>query len=399
MFARLRESLFPHVVDQDDQMRVARRFLILLSMATALAFQVWRGSFNNFAVEVGGVDADQMGLIQGLREVPGFLSVLIVYLLLLISERNLALIATALMAVGVACVGFFPSVQGILFTTITMSLGFHAFETVNQSISLQHVPKDRLPLFLGQMRAWSGLAGLTGLALVILLSELLGYKGSFLLGGVVVLAATIWGVFAGGQINERVRQHRRMVLRRKYGLYYLLTFLSGARRQIFVAFAVFLLVKHHGFTVREISTLFFINSALVMLLAPSIGRMIQFFGERRVILLEYSGLIFVFLGYTVATEKWQLIALYITDHFFFTMSMAIRTWFQKIADPADMASSASVSMTINHIAAVFIPMLGGVLWLKDFRLTFYLGVILACCSLVAACFVQVPEPEMVEDAA
>ena len=396
MFARLRESLFPHVIDQDEQMRVARRFLILLSMATALAFQIWRGVFNNFAVEEAGVVANQMGLIQGLREVPGFLAVLVVYLLLLISERNLALLATGLMAVGVASVGFFPSVHGVLLTTVVMSLGFHVFETVNQSISLQHVPRDRLPLFLGQLRAWSGLAGLSGLALVMFFSSVLGYKGSFLLGGVVVAAATIWGVFAGGKINERVRQHRRMVLRRKYGLYYLLTFLSGARRQVFVAFAVFLLVERHGFSVREVSTLFFINSALVMLLAPAIGRLIQRVGERRVILLEYSGLILVFLGYTLATEKWQLVALYILDHFFFNMAMAIRTWFQKIAEPADMASSASVSMTINHIAAVVIPMVGGVLWMVDYRLTFYMGVALALCSLVAGFFVRTPEPELVE---
>jgi predicted MFS family arabinose efflux permease len=175
-----------------------------------------------------------------------------------------------------------------------------------------------------------------------------------------------------------------MILRRRYSLYYGLTFLAGARRQIFVAFAVFLMVERFGFTVKEITGLYLVNSLVTLLAAPQIGRLVGRMGERFVVLLEYSSLILVFWGYTVADSRWLLALLFVSDQLLFLMSMAIRTWFQKIADPADVAPSMAAGFTINHIAAVVIPPLGGLMWALDYRLTFYLGMLLACGSLVLA---------------
>lgn len=381
MFRRIGDWI-PRIEDTDEQMRAVRHFLILLGVSSFLGFQVWRGVFNNFAVERAGVDAGQMGMIQGLREVPGFLALLVVYLLLLVREQTLAWVSAAIMGVGVALTGLFPSYGGILATTLLMSFGFHYFETVSQSLGLQHVPKDRAPLFLGQLRAWSGLAGMSGLAAVWLLSKALDYRELLLGAGAVMALAAVWAWRRFPNFVERVPQKRKMVLKRRYWLYYTLTFLSGARRQIFVAFAVFLLVERHGFGVREIAGLFLLNNLITLFVAPAIGRLVQRAGERFVVMLEYSGLILVFFGYTVADARWMLVALYLLDHVFFNMSIAIRTYFQKIADPADVAPSMAVGFTINHIAAVVIPPLGGLAWSYDFRLTFYLGMLLAAVSLV-----------------
>jgi predicted MFS family arabinose efflux permease len=225
---------------------------------------------------------------------------------------------------------------------------------------------------------------------VFLLSKWLSYTMLLLLAGAVMIGVVVFVAITFPHIRPRVKQRKGIGLRRRYWLFYTLTFLSGARRQIFVAFAVFLLVANHAFTVREIALLFLVNSFITMFLGPLIGRLIQSRGERYVVMLEYSGLLFVFLGYTMADSRWLLIMLYLLDHIFFNMSIAIRTYFQKIADPADVAPSMAVSFTINHIAAVLIPPLGGLLWLVDFRLTFYLGVVLSMCSLVFATQIRFP---------
>jgi hypothetical protein len=48
------------------------RYLLVLTVASAIGLQGWRTLFNNFAVEVAGLDGHQVGIIQSVREIPGF---------------------------------------------------------------------------------------------------------------------------------------------------------------------------------------------------------------------------------------------------------------------------------------------------------------------------------------
>ncbi len=385
--------LVPRVEDTDPHMRRMRHFLILLGVGSFVAFQSWRGVFNNFAVEEAGITATQMGFIQGLREVPGLLAVLVVLLLRLAPEHRLAVMAAATMGLGVAVTGFLPSYGGILLTTLVMSTGFHAFETLAQSLALQHMPKDRLPLFLGQLGSWTGLAGVVATGAAFLLSGRLSERSLMLGGGLLLLILAVLAWLRWPHVPERVAQHKHMILRRRYGLYYALTFLAGARRQIFVAFAVFLMVERFHFSVQEITGLYLANSLLTLVAAPRIGRLVKALGERFVVRLEYGGVILLFWGYTVVDQRWALALLFVTDQVLFLMSMAIRTWFQKIADPADVAPSMAAGFTINHIAAVVIPPLGGLMWAADFRFTFHLGMVLAVGSLILSAFMGRPGEE------
>lgn len=187
-----------------------------------------------------------------------------------------------------------------------------------------------------------------------------------------------------------VPQQKRMIFKRRYGLYYLLTFLAGARRQIFASFAVFLMVKNFGFTVREITLLFVTNNLVNYFLSPFIGRCIIRFGERRVLSIEYAAMLGIFVAYGIVQEKWMVALLYILDHIFFNFAIAIRTYFQKIGDPEDIAPSMAVGFTINHIAAVFFPALGGMLWMIDYRIPFWCGAVLSLCSLLAVQGIRIP---------
>ncbi len=129
------------------------------------------------------------------------------------------------------------------------------------------------------------------------------------------------------------------------------------------------------------SLLFLANHALSMVLAPRIGKLIGHWGERRALSFEYIGLICVFTAYAFVDTAWIAAGLYIVDHIFFAMAIAIKTYFQKIADPRDIASSSGVSFTINHIAAVVIPVAFGALWMVSPAAVFLAGSAMAVCSL------------------
>ena len=219
------------------------------------------------------------------------------------------------------------------------------------------------------------------------------FKQTYIIGGGLTCLIALVSWLAFPYFPQHVVQHKTIVIRSRYWLYYSLTFISGARRQIFVVFAGFLLVEKFHYSVTEISLLFFINGGLNMILAPKIGRLIARWGERRALILEYIGLIIIFVSYAFVNDPFIAGGLYIVDHLFFALAIAMRTYFQKIADPADIASTAGVAFTINHIAAVLLPALYGLLWLLSPALVFLSGAALATLSLMLAILIpHDPEP-------
>ena len=209
------------------------------------------------------------------------------------------------------------------------------------------------------------------------------YKGLYLCLGSLVLLAGLWALFQNPTHKNIIPQHKKMIFRRRYSLFYFLTFMAGARRQIFIAFSVFLMVKIFHFTVKEVTILFVVNNVVNYFLSPLIGKAIVRFGERRVLSVEYAGLILVFLTYAFTQSKTVVVIMYITDHILFNFAIAIRTYFQKVADPKDIAPSMAAGFTINHIAAVVLPVLGGLVWMVDYRIPFVAAAVMSGISLIA----------------
>ena len=369
--------------------------LILMSIAMPIAFNTWSAMLNNFVVEKAAFTGVEIGILQSLREVPGFLSFTLIFVLLIIKEQTFAVFSLALLGLGVCLTGFFPTVYGLYFTTIVMSIGFHYFEAVKQSLSLQWLSKEEAPIVLGRLLAVGSLTSLIVYGCLWMLLEFfqLPYWINFVIaGGICILLAIV--MYCGfPSFPSKVEQNQNLVLRKRYWLYYLLTFLSGARRQIFVVFAAFLMVEKFGYSASQVTLLFLINYAFNYLFAEKIGAMIGKFGERRALTFEYIGLIIVFTAYGLVENATIAAFLYVLDHMFFALAIAITTYFQKIADPKDMASNAGVSFTINHIAAVIVPAVLGLVWIWSHSLVFYVGAIFALLSLIAAQFIpKTPSP-------
>ncbi|MER0397423.1 MFS transporter [Vibrio vulnificus] len=361
-----------------------QNFLLLISIIVPIAFSTWMALLNNFVIEKAQFDGADIGLLQSVREIPGFLAFTVVFVLLFVREQRFMLISLAMLTLGTALTGFFPSLFGLLATTLLMSTGFHYFETLKQSLSLQWLSKEEAPEMLGKLVSIGALASLVTYGVIWLLLEVwqLSFQMVYLLAGGVGFVLVMVMAFAFPQFQTTVVQNKKLVLRKRYWLYYALTFMSGARRQIFTVFAGFLMVEKFGYSAADITLLFLANYLFNFLFAKRIGRFIGVVGERKALTFEYVGLIFVFVGYALVQSAEWAAALYIIDHLFFALALAIKTYFQKIADPADMASTAGVAFTINHIAAVVIPVTFGVIWLVSPASVFYIGAFMAAISLL-----------------
>lgn len=358
--------------------------LLLMAAAVPLSFATWQALLNNFVIERATFTGSEIGILQSLREVPGFLAFAVVFLMFLCREQTLAYLALLLLGFGTFVTGWFPTAIGLYATTVLMSIGFHYYETIQTSLSLQWLEKQRAAEFFGRIIAIGSFTSIIAFILIWFAFDYLGLNFShvYMLGGGLTIGICVctWVLFP--KFPEKVRQHRTLVLRRRYWLYYMLVFLSGARRQIFIVFAGFLMVEKFNFSVASISLLFLINAGINVLLASSIGKLIGIIGERRALVFEYTGLVIVFAAYAFVENAGIAAGLYVVDHFFFALAIAIKTYFQKIADPADIAATAGVSFSINHVAAVILPVLLGILWLASPAAVFLIGSGIAFFSLL-----------------
>jgi len=362
-------------------------------------FSIWRAIFNNFAVEELGVRADQIGLIQAIREVPGLLGFGLGFLVLWLSEMRVMGLSILLLGVGLVISGAANGLGILILGTVVMSVGFHFFYPSNSSLVLMEVGKQEAPKMLGSLRSVSSFAAIvgtlviwifvTGMDLGPLHIPAWGYRTTLYVTGAVVIVGSVIA-FLNGRRHVAQRQKRKVVFRRDYWLYYVLTFLLGSRRHIFTTFAIFMLVEIHGIDVRQTATLFLVNNFINTYASAQLGRLVSRFGERKMLTLNFLGLIAVFVGYAYIPYLPVLYALFVVDNIFFSFNLALESYFQKIShSPAEITSNVSMAQTINHVSALVVPVLGGILWAQvSPSATFLAGAAVAVVSLILVQFIR-----------
>lgn len=371
------------------------QLLYLLAAAVPIAFTTWNALLNNFVVEVAKFDGEKIGLLQSIREVPGLLAFSIVFILMIFRQQSAAYFSLFLLGLGTLLTGFFPSTLGLYLTTLLMSTGFHYLETLHSSLSLQWVQKEKAPSFLGKLSALRSFMALFILAILYIMMQIfnVGYIAVYLFsGGITILLAVIaWMGFE--HFKDDVVQETRLFLRKKYWLFYMLTFLAGARRQIVVVFAGFLLVEKFHFSVENMLLLLIANTIINMICAPYAGKLIERFGENLSLKLEYICIVLIFILYGLVQSQIMAVSLYILDNLFYTIAIALKTYFQKIADPKDIAVTSGVASAINHIAAVFLPFTLGIVWINSHSAVFFIGAAIAMVAFLLAFLIPKKETE------
>lgn len=370
--------------------RPVLRLLVVAGFFLSFGFNTWNAMFNNFAADVLRLDAGQVGWIQSLREIPGLMGFVLGFIVLFVPEMRLVGFCVTLLGGGLLLMSGAKDYASLLVATMIMSIGFHFFDSSNASLVLTYTSKDDAPKTMGILASIGAAAAVAGTLVILTLAKPLGYRQLLYLIGALTLAGGLIVTVLGRQgATEKVE--RKVVFRRRYWLYYLLTFLMGSRRHIFSTFAIFLLVTEHGVTVEQSAALFLVNSVITTLTYPQIGRLVARYGERLILAVNFALLALIFIGYAYIAWLPALVLFFVADNILFGFSLALNTYFQKIAaTPEEITSNVSMGQTINHLSAVFVPALGGLLWkLYGYQVTFLAGTAIVLVGLVFTRWVRV----------
>jgi hypothetical protein len=372
---------------QELKARPIYGYLKYLTLAQAAAFQGWTALYANFAVEIARINGQENGVVQSIKELPGLLSIGLVLFLALAKETTLASLSILVCGLGVAATGWFPSFPGLIFWCLISSFGFHYFEAINQSLTLQHFELTEAPLIISRLRSFTALGSLT-MGLIIFTFSSFDFRFLFGVAGFIAITAALWSFFHRPSDQGLTPQKRGLVFKKRYWLFYVLTGLSGARRQIFTVFSIFLLVEYFRFSLWQMSLLFLFNNGLNYFLNPYIGLAINRVGEKKLLTAKYLTVLAICVAYVFCDNPILAAGLYILDQLTFCFTVSIRTYFQKIAAPEDIAPSMAVGVTVNHIVAVIVPFVGGMMWMYSRRLPFLLGIVFALGSLIMTTYMK-----------
>jgi len=364
------------------------QLIAVAAFCIALSWAMYQAVFNNFVGEELGVSPTQLGALNSIREIPGLLALTLSAVLLYITENRMAAISLFVFGAGLCGIAFSNSFYQLIVPTLIMSTGFHFFHPLRSSIALDTSKAGSEAENLGKIGSVEALAALCAFGFVLVFVDAVKYQGIFLAAGVAgfVGGAVLTPMKGGGHPSKR----KHLIVKRKYANFYFLELFSGCRRHIFTTFAIFSLVVIHGLSVKYVTILLTINNVVNLYTRTKIGKLIDRFGEKSMLTMTYVSLIFVFVGYAYLKNIALLALLYCTDHVLFGVNVAFPSYLSKIADKGDLAPSLAFGSTINHVAAIFIPVVGGVVWnMYGYQATFMLGAVLLLFSVFFARRIEV----------
>ena len=357
------------------------RLLVVAGALYSLGFFAYNTVFTNFAVESIGITPFELGLLETIREIPGLLSVLMAAAVMMLLEPVVAGIALLLMAFGVLNYFYVDSVALLIVFSLIWSIGFHTWSPLAISLALRYGKDADMGTRLGILRSSGNIAALAGIAVVYLVTAGFGFRPMFIFSGVMI---GLGGLIMFTIKSEEHPPEQRIVIRPQYWLFYVLQILNGGRRHIFMTFAVFALVERYSTPIATITTLFLVNQVVSIFAAYVFGRWIDRYGERLVFVPSTFLIGLVFLGYAFIDSVNVLFVLYVIDNLLFSNQLAVSTYGKKmLVKASDLRPTMVTGQTMNHIAAVIVPITGGILW-QEFGhvVPFVGGAVIAAASCV-----------------
>ncbi len=360
-------------------------FLAVACVGIGMAFNLQLGLNDNFVVGEIHVDGFHKGLLECLRESCGIAALGVLALLAGLAEPLIGCAMLVVVGVGLAALNWVDSFFSLAVMSMVWSQGLHVWMPLPNSMMLSLAEKGRTGHRLGQLQS----AGAAGGAAILVLLLILTYvkvpiRPLYLIGGAAAVLAGVACLFIPRDIKT---PGPRFIMRRRYGLYYLLCFLDGWRKQIFLAFAGFLLVHDYGMKLTTMLELWLVGQVAVWLLSPPVGRLIDRMGERAVLTIYFVLLIGVFCGYAFISTAAVLCALFVADNVLFTLNMALTTYVRRLAPPSEHTPTLSMGVAMNHVAAVTMPLAGGLIWkYAGYQWTFGIGMAAAALSIVVVSF-------------
>ena len=391
-----------------SRIKQSSRELILFAIATlalGMAFSMIDAITNNFFNAKFTLTGFQRSFLEVPRELPGFLVVFISAALWFLCSRRLGVVAMIFSAAGALLVGFASSTYALVpIWLFISSIGFHLYMPLATTIGMELAREGQDGRRLGQINSIRNLAAVLGSFSVVLGFKYLGFtfQHTFAIAAVLLgIAAVLLFMMTPEPVIEK---RGFLQLHKEYRLFYILNILSGARKQLFLTFAPWVLVSVLGQPTQIMATLFTIGGVIGILFQPLLGWAIDKFGERVILASEAVILVFVCFGYGFAkfifpldTAFLVVCACFLVDQMIFSVGMARATYMKKIAlQPDHIQPALTAAVTIDHVFSITAALIGGVIWNAfSFQYIFLMGAGLAVINFFTALQVRLPQKAII----
>lgn len=322
------------------------------------------GARMNFFVDTIGLTGEQVLWLEGIREVPGLILVLIAALTMHLPLSWRAAGSAAVLGLGYMAFALAQSYTGLLAVAVVASFGLHGYQPIHPALGISLATERTRGRVLGLLSSVGSLAGIAGMGVLALSSNLMrafSLRWCYVIGGAVILVSVYFYLRLSPSLGATESEQPRLVLRRRYWLYYVLTFFEGSRKEVLGSFCTLVLVEQFGWKVWQLSPLLLVTAVLSMLLAPSLGVLVDRFGPRRTLAGSYIVLMLACIGYAVIPNAGVLAALYAVMRLAQILNLGLSVYVRQIAPPEEMTPTLSAGVSVNHISSVAMPLLFGVL--------------------------------------
>jgi predicted MFS family arabinose efflux permease len=373
-----------------DRLRepVVRGFVLAAIASTSFGFAMnaQQNIVSNFFEHELGLQGPEFGYITAIREIPGFLLIFLTALFYRVSLPRLTAGALCLLAIGYGLFGTATSFWSVAPWVIISSMGYHTFLQTQYALGMSLTTEARSGSILGRLGALQSGGAVAAMAVVFLGFQggWLDFNRTYVLCALMALVAAIAIVgfphLHDGEVQARAAARDPIVLRREYRYYYLLSLLDGGRQQIFFSFGLWVLVHRYQLSVPTISAVLLCVTALSMFSGPAIGRLLDQYGERRMLALVNVGYVGALFGYATVDNVVVAVLCYVVYSFIMPLSgMGAATYLRKVAVADEIAPSLAMGVTMQHVAAVVVPIATGfVLNYVGYQVPFLIGAAFAC---------------------
>ncbi len=356
---------------------MSKRKVVLLFLCAILIIGIstgiFRSVFNNYLKEIHSFTGADRGFIELPRELFGFLIVFVVGAFYFISEQkliSLGVFAAALSYLGFAY--FSPTYSLLIVWVLLWSLGSHIFVNLRLVLGLSIANKNNKGHFLGKMAAVNSVGFIFGTLIIWFFVSKLDFSFSFFIAFVAALVSAFIFMFLPIKKHYHLEKRNKFIFKKKYIHYYVLASLFGIRKQLFLVFAPWFIIEILRQPASVIANILFISAILGIFLKPKLGKLIDIWGERKILIYDSLLLAVISIGYVVAAYFLSGFVLlcaasifFIIDEILFTLKSTREIYLYKIVESKkDITPTLATGLSIEHLVSMSTPILAGVIWMN-----------------------------------
>ncbi|MFN5933357.1 MAG: MFS transporter, partial [Roseiflexaceae bacterium] len=349
--------------------------------------------------------------ITAIREIPGFLILFLTALFYRLSLPRLTTLALMTLALGYALFSIATDFATVTPWVIVSSMGYHTWLQTQHALAMSTTSEDKAGTVLGTVTALGNMGGLLAMVLMAVGFQYgwFDFTSAFYLLGLAAAAAGV-AIYAFPNLKDGIphpaeTKREPIVIHKDYRFYYMLNLLDGGRQQIFFSFGLYILVENYDLSVSQLTMLLIAVNVINTLIGRRVGKLIDRYGERPMLAAANVLYVVALAGYAFINNIWIVLACYTIYSIIFPISwIGANTYLRKVASQADIAPSIAMGLTMQHVAAVIVPLAAGyIMNFYGYQIPFMIAVIFAIITMISTRFIdpanQKSTSRLAEDAA